>query len=267
MAGSDIRRVLAAEAVSNFGTMLSRLAIPWLAALSLQATPLQMAALLVADVVAAALGALWLGGWIDRRGKRRVMVWADGMRGALLLLLALAAGTGFVSLPMLVAAAAASGLLTVAFELARSAWMAQRVAQADLPQSNAQLSVAGSLSESAAFAIGGWLYQGLGAALALAVDALSYAISALCLRGVVEAPAAAGRGVRRTSRMQALRQDVAGGLQAIAAHPALRALAGVQALLAFSLALSAAIAARHLHRRTFWRAGILILGRWPFWSR
>ena len=38
--------VLAAEGVSNFGSMLSRLAIPWLAALVLQATPSKMAALL-----------------------------------------------------------------------------------------------------------------------------------------------------------------------------------------------------------------------------
>ena len=238
MPGSDIRRVLAAETVSNFGTMLSRLAIPWLAALSLQATPLQIAALLVADVVAAALGALWLGGWIDRRGKRQLMVWADGARGGLLALLAVAAGTGFITMPLLVAAAAASGLLTVAFELARSAWMAQRVALAELPQTNAQLSVAGSLSETVAFAVGGWLYQGLGAAWALAVDALSYAVSALCLRRVAEAPGAAEGRAPGASPWQALRLDVAGGLRAIAEHPALRALAGVQALLAFSMALT-----------------------------
>ena len=186
MPDQDIRRVLAAEAVSNFGTMLSRLAVPWLAALSLQATPLQMSALLVADVVAAALGSLWLGGWIERRGKRAVMLMADGARAALLGLLALGAWMGSLTMALLVAAAAASGLFTVAFELARSAWMAQRVAEPDLAQRNAQLAVTGSLSETAAFALGGWLYQGLGAALALAADAASYAVSALCLRGVRE---------------------------------------------------------------------------------
>ncbi len=36
------RRVLSAEAVSNLGSMLSRLAIPWFATLSLNATPWQM---------------------------------------------------------------------------------------------------------------------------------------------------------------------------------------------------------------------------------
>ena len=234
----DFARVLAAEGVSNFGTMLSRLAIPFLAALQLQATPPQMAALLVADVVAGALGSLWLGSLIDRHGKRATMLLADGLRCALVAALALAAWAGVVHMLLLVLASAASGLLTVAFGLARSAWMAQRVADAELPQRNAQLSVAGSLSETAAFAIGGWLYQGLGAALSLAVDALSYALSALCLRGMAEVRAAPAQPAPAQGAWQALRQDVALGLRAIADRPLLRALVGVEALLQFSMALT-----------------------------
>lgn len=239
MSAPEIRRVLAAESVSNFGTMLSRLAIPWLAALQLQATPLQMAALLMADVVAAALGSLWLGSAIDRHGKRSVMLWADGARCGLFALLALAAWTGAASMPLLVLAAAASGLCTVAFELARSAWMAQCVAGDQLAQRNAQLSVAGSLSETAAFALGGWLYQGMGAALALLVDGLSYAASALCLAGVREVrPASDLSAAPSVGAWRALREDVTLGLHAIAVRPALRALVGIEALLAFSMALT-----------------------------
>ena len=242
MQREDFPRVLAAESVSNFGSMLSRLAIPFLAALQLQATPAQMAALLVADVVAGAVGSLWLGGLIDRHGKRAAMLLADGLRCALLAALALAAWAGVVSMLLLVLASATSGLLTVAFELARSAWMAQRVADADLPRRNAQLSVAGSLSETAAFAIGGWLYQGLGAALSLAVDALSYALSALCLRGVAGVPAVSAEPEPAQSAWQALRQamlqDLAVGLRAVADRPLLRALVAVEALLKFSMALT-----------------------------
>ena len=84
MSDRNFSRVLAAEGRSNFGSMTRRLAIPRLAVLTLQATPSQLAALLVA-------------------------------------------------------AAASCGLLTVAFELARSAGMAQRTAETDLPQQNARL--------------------------------------------------------------------------------------------------------------------------------
>jgi Na+/melibiose symporter-like transporter len=232
-------RVLAAEGISNFGSMLSRLAIPWLATLVLQASAAQMAALLLADVAAAGVASLWLGAWVDRSGKRRVMLLADAGRCALLLALAFAAWRGQATMAGLFVAAAISGLLTAAFELARSAWVAQQVPAGELPRRNAQLSAAGSVTEAAAFAIGGWLFQGLGAVVALAVDALSYAASALCLRGVPEVPGA--QGVRPSvpaSWWARLQAEALHGLQAVAAHPALRTLAGVEGLLAFWMGLS-----------------------------
>ncbi|MDZ7591925.1 MAG: MFS transporter, partial [Rubrivivax sp.] len=245
MPDHDFRRVLAAEAVSNFGAMLSRLAIPWLAALVLQATPLHMSALLVADVAAAAMAALLLGRWVDRSGKRAVMLLCDVGRCTLLALLALAAWRGWLTMPALVTAAAVSGVLTLGFELARSAWTAQCVPVGDLPRRNAQLATVGSLSETAAFALGGWLYQGLGAALSLAVDAWSYAVSALCLRGVREVREvrdAPGGGLDAVTTSaagwRAVLRESAAGLQAVAARPALRVLAGVEALLALGTSMA-----------------------------
>ncbi len=237
MTEHGVPRVLAAESISNFGTMLSRLAIPWLAALTLQATPLQMAALVVADVIATALGAVLLGSWVERHSKRRVMLLADGARFALFGALALAVWFGLATFTLLVAAAAASGLLTIGFELARSAWMAQRVPPHDLSRRNAQLSMAGSLSETAAFAMGGWVFQWLGAALSLAVDGLSYAASALCLRGVQDVPGGP-RAAPPGPAWRALLHEAAEGLRALAARPALRALAGIEALLSFAMALT-----------------------------
>jgi MFS-type transporter involved in bile tolerance (Atg22 family) len=238
MTDREIPRVLAAEGISNFGAMLSRLAIPWLAALTLWATPAQMAALLVADVAAAALGAMLLGGWVDRQPKRRLMRAADALRALLLAALALAAGTQMLSFVMLLPAAAAGGVLTLVFELARSAWMAQRVAHDDLPRRNAQLAMATSVSETAAFALGGWLYQALGAALALAVDAVSYAGSALCLKGVSAVPGAALADSRpAVPAARALWAQATEGLRIVASRSRLAALAVIDGLMAFAGAL------------------------------
>jgi len=85
------RRVLAAEVVSNFGSMLSRLALPWLAALALAATPLHIGWLVVADVAAGAFGALVLGAAIDRAPKRAMMLVCDLLRAAVLAVLAVLA--------------------------------------------------------------------------------------------------------------------------------------------------------------------------------
>jgi len=104
----DFHRVLAAEVVSNFGAMLSRVAIPWLATLALDASPLAMGALVVADVAAGAVAALVLGTLIDRAGKRAVMVITDLLRAAVLALLAWLAYQDALAMWMLVAGAVAS---------------------------------------------------------------------------------------------------------------------------------------------------------------
>ncbi len=239
-------RVLAAEGISNFGSMLSRVAIPWIATLVLAATPLAMGGLVVADVLAGALGAVLLAGSIDRAGKRAVMLGCDLLRAAVFALLALLAWQGGLTLPLLVAAAAANGLLTVGFEMARSAWVAQRVEARRLPQCNAQLSMAGSVSEAAAFALGGWVFQWTGAAIALAVDALSFAFSAACLRGVPEtAPVVACEmqadvpAEAPLTPLDRLIGDARAGLRTVLAQPALRALAVIEVLLALGSSLAA----------------------------
>lgn len=253
MKPGEVSRLLAAEGLSNFGSMLSRLAIPWLATLSLQATPWQMAGLLLADVAAGAFSALWLGPWVDRASPRRVMLQADAARALLLAGLASLAWLGWASLPWLMAAAALQGVFGMAFELARSAWMARQLPQADLPRRNAQLSMVSSLSETGAFALGGWLYQGLGAVGALLLDAASYLASATCLKGLASpAPAAPAQVPAHVSahlpahvpawpghrqRLAAWWRDSLAGWQAIASQPGLRALAGIEALLAAALAL------------------------------
>ena len=235
---SGFGRVLAAEGISNFGSMLSRLAIPWIATLSLAASPLAMGGLVVADVLAGALGAVLLAGSVDRAGKRAILLGCDLLRAAVLALLALLAWHGGLTFPMLVAAAAANGMLTVGFEMARSAWVAQRVDAARLPQRNAQLSMAGSLSETAAFALGGWVFQWTGAAIALAIDALSFVLSAACLRGVPEAPPAVPAEAP-VAALDRLIGDAHAGLRTVLTQPALRALAVIEVLLALGSSLAA----------------------------
>jgi Na+/melibiose symporter-like transporter len=240
-ASHDLRRVIAAEGVSNFGSMLSRLAIPWVATLMLGATPAAMAWLLVADVAAAAIGSLLLGGVIDRAPKRLAMRCCDGLRALVLAAVAVGAWQGWVSMPLLVAAAAAGGMLTAAFELARSAWIAQRVDAGGLPTINARLSMVSSVAETVAFALGGWLYQLVGAALALGLDGLSYLGSALLLRGVREAPRVlspdAGRGPSR-SWWHSWWGDLCEGWRVLLQHPRLRALAAVETLRQLGLGLA-----------------------------
>lgn len=233
----SFRRVLAAEVVSNFGSMLTRLVIPWIATLMLGATPLQIGFLAVADLIAAAAGALVLGAIVDRLPARRVMVAADLVRAVLFAALAFAVWHGTVSILLLALFAAASGLATIAFELARSAWMARHLAPDALVTRNAQLAAASHVTEAASFGIGGWLYQALGGALSLAVDAASYVVSALCLAGVEDRRTAAPAAQAHSS-LRTLVDEARAGLASLAAHPVLRALAAVHVIVVAAMGLA-----------------------------
>jgi Na+/melibiose symporter-like transporter len=233
----SFRRVLAAEVVSNFGSMLTRLVIPWIATLMLGATPLDIGLLAVADLVAAAAGALLLGALVDRLPARRVMVLADCVRALLSAGLALAVWRGAASIGLLMAIAAAGGLATMAFELARSAWMARNLGPDSLVRRNAELSAAGNVTEAASFGVGGWLYQALGGALSLAIDAASYAVSALCLAGVAEPRRPAAHAARGPT-WRNLMLDARTGLGALASAPTLRALAIVHVAVVAAMSLA-----------------------------
>jgi MFS family permease len=229
--------LLWSEGISNFGSMLSRLAVPWLAALELQASPWAMAWLLVAQVGSGALAALLLAPAVDRGDARRWMLRADAGAASVLAALATAHAAGALTLGGLVLAALASGGLASLFDLARSAWVARQVPVGELPRRNAQLAAVGSASETLAFASGGWLYQALGAVLALLLDALSFVASALCLRRLPAAESTTGvAAVRGSGRLREHVQATLAGWPVLRADMRLRWIVAIEALLALATA-------------------------------
>src|SRR5512139_941247 len=143
MHSAAFRRVFAADVISTFGSLMSRLAIPWLAVLVLDAGPTAMGWLAVADVVAGALAALMLGVLVDRLPKRGAMIACDLLRAAALLAIPLLAWSGHLSIGSLMAVVAFNGALTVAFELAQSAWIARHTETAALASRNSALAAGG----------------------------------------------------------------------------------------------------------------------------
>jgi MFS family permease len=238
MSTGSFRRVFAAEVVSTFGSLMSRLAIPWLAVLVLKAEPTAMAWLAMADVAAGALAALMLGALVDRWPKRRTMIAADLMRALMLATVPVMALLDRLSIGWLVVVVAVNGALTVAFELAQSAWIARSTAQADLTQRNSALAAGAAATEAVSFSLTGWLFQWLGAVVVMVADAMTYVASALLLVTISEPPplkeetpaAATFRG-----RLRALVSEVQAGLRAVAADPVLRGLAVVATLVAFAM--------------------------------
>ena len=260
MSSGAFRRVLAAEVVSTFGSLMSRLAIPWLAVLVLKADPTAMAWLAMADVAAGALAALLLGALVDRWPKRQTMIASDLLRAAMLASVPLMAMLDRLTIGWLVVVVAVNGALTVAFELAQSAWIARSTAQEHLTQRNSALAAGGAVTEAASFGITGWLFQWLGAIVVMVMDALTYVASAVLLTKISEPPPLADETSAPTTlrgRAGALAAEVRAGLRATAANSVLRALAIVATLTAFAMSFAATTYMIYVARDVGFSTGVL----------
>src|SRR5919107_6385461 len=91
---ADFRRLWAAQSASLFGSEITALALPLMAVLLLNASPVQMGLLAAAGTAPFLLCSLPAGVWIDRRQRRPVLIAADVARAGLLLSIPLMAWRG-----------------------------------------------------------------------------------------------------------------------------------------------------------------------------
>src|SRR3989337_3021671 len=81
---ADFIKLWAGETVSLLGSQVTLLAIPLLAAVTLEATPLQMGTLGTLQYIPWLLAGLPAGAWVDRLRRRPIMIAADLGRALLL---------------------------------------------------------------------------------------------------------------------------------------------------------------------------------------
>jgi MFS family permease len=213
-------RVWSAATISIFGSLVTRIALPFVAIVTLHADSVGVALVRSMELIAGLAVGLVAGAWVDRLRRRPVMIWADLGRAALLGLIPLAAFGGWLSLPLLLLVTLLTAVLTTFFDTADNAFLPTIVPRADLVRANGALAASGSVSEFAAFGSAGFLVQILTAPIAILVDAFSFIVSALLL-GTIRAKEAAPPD--RSEREPVLR-EIALGLRLVARQPMLRAL-------------------------------------------
>src|SRR5690242_1846809 len=81
---SDLLKILIGEGISDFGSAIGELALPLLAAITLEASAGQMASLLTAEYVPRIVVGIAVAGWIDRFPRRPVLITANLARCAIL---------------------------------------------------------------------------------------------------------------------------------------------------------------------------------------
>ena len=211
-------RVFTASAISYFGSFITRVALPLAAIYVLGAGPLEMSAIRSFELVAWLAVGLFAGAWVDRLRRRPIMIWADLGRAVLLGSIPAAAVAGVLGLPQLVAVAFLAAALTTFFDSASTAYLPSIVSRDRLIGANSALSASASAAEMTGFGVSGFLVQLLTAPIAIAIDGVSFVVSAVLLltirRGEPPRPPAEERepvlheiraGIREVARSSTLR--------------------------------------------------------------
>ena len=179
------RRVWTAQTISLFGDQISMIAIPLTAVLVLDASAKQMGFLVAAELVPNLLFALHAGAWVDRRGeRRRVMIFTDLARAALLATIPVAYAFDALTIVQLYVVAFLVGTMTVFFFVAYSSLFVALVEREDYVEGNSVLAGSRAFSFVAGPSVGGILVQLLKAPYALLVDSISFLFSAGFLASV-----------------------------------------------------------------------------------
>ena len=99
---ADFRRLWAAQSASLFGSEITALALPLMAVLALNASPVQMGLLAAAGTAPFLLCSLLAGVWVDRRRRLPLLIATDIARAGLLLSIPLTAWLGVLRIEQLV---------------------------------------------------------------------------------------------------------------------------------------------------------------------
>ena len=213
--------VWAASTVSVFGSLITRTALPFAAILILDAGPVEISFIRSAELIAGLLIGLVAGAWVDRLRRRPILIWADLGRAALLASIPVAYILFELTLVHLALVAFAAAVLSTFFDVADNAYLPTVVSRPRLVAANSALTATWSVAEFSAFGIGGFLIQVLTAPIAIAIDAVTFVVSALLLGTIrrKEPPP-----TPHADREPVLR-EIRDGIRIVARSPLLRALA------------------------------------------
>jgi MFS family permease len=177
----DFVKLWTAATISLLGTQVTFIAIPVIAVLILNATPFEVALIGTLEFLPFLLFTLPAGVWVDRLPRRRILITGDVGRAVLLATIPVAFFFGFLSIWQLFIVAFVNGIFTVFFDIADQSYLPTVLEKEELVDGNAKLQASFSIAQVVGQPLGGGLVGFLTAPIAIALDAISYIVSALLI--------------------------------------------------------------------------------------
>jgi MFS family permease len=175
----DFLKLWTGQSISEVGSQVSQLAIPWLAAVGLHASPIQFSLLGVLGFLPFILFALPAGVWVDRLRRRQILIVGDASRAVLLALIPILWAAGVLQIWHLLILQFVVGVFTVFFDVAYQSYLPALIEREHLVDGNSKLQLTVSVAQVAGPSISGGLIAAITAPYAIVADAASFVISTL----------------------------------------------------------------------------------------
>jgi MFS family permease len=221
----DFLKLWVAETISVFGSQISGLAIPLVAALILKVEPFAFALLGTIEFLPFILFTLPAGAWVDRLRRRPILIIGDLGRAIALSTIPIAYAFNALTIWQLYVVGFVAGTLTVFFDVANQSYLPSIVDRDDLLEGNSKLQISQSAAQLAGPGIAGYLVGLVTAPFAILVDALSFVISALFVFRIRRAePPVVAHPDEAGQPKSSIVKEVREGLRFVVGNPALRAI-------------------------------------------
>ena len=224
----EFLKLWSAETISQFGSQVGGLALPFVAILVLDASAFEVAALGTVEFLPFILFTLPAGVWVDRLRRRPILIAGDFGRAALLATIPAAYIADVLTLAQLFVVGFLVGTCQVFFDVAYQSYLPSLVDRDHLIEGNSKMEVSRSAAQISGPGLAGGLVQIFTAPYAVLIDAISFFGSGLFVLGIrkhEDAPERAQVDGRPTSMWVELKE----GLRFVLGNPNLRAQAGCTA--------------------------------------
>ncbi len=212
------------DTISQFGSQFTTLALPLTAVIILHSNPTEQGILIFMGSVPWLLFGLFVGVWVDRHRKQRIMVTTNILRGSLLALIPIAAIFGMITqlgILFLYAISFSVGFLQVFFDITYQSFLPALVRKEQLVEGNSKLQASASVAQAAGPTMAGIVIGIVTAPIAIAIDACSFFASAFTLARI-EHNESIDQGTSKASVFGDMRE----GLRVVLGDKRLRMIAG-----------------------------------------
>src|SRR6187549_3496171 len=173
----DFLRLWTGETISQFGSQISQLAIPFAAILVLDASAFEVAALGTVEFLPFIIFTLPAGVWVDRMRRRRILIAGDLGRAVLLGSIPIAYAFDALTLWQLYVVGFLVGICTVFFDVAYQSYLPSLVERSQIIDGNSKMEITRSGAQISGPGLAGLLVQIFTAPYAVLIDAVSFVAS------------------------------------------------------------------------------------------